>query len=265
MARASYKYVWGKSTADISVSEGIAPSTYFLPDHWSLSTLWYHSPEDPRYEVLIPKGTILTLIALDSDGSQADDGTGTPYFRPCTSTGKPVGVAQYHLFRPFDKGTSQGAGWIRFGYIKYPFIPAVLTPGDIDDDGSPATVLNDSIGPGDYVMSDDLGRFTKWVEQDATHAAYGYPDWARMGQVIDIQKFGVTYETQLMEYLKFKTDDFQDTLNTLTQDQPYLASAAYEAMFETGVTTSPYDGLAGIDDALDRYGAQGVVTIALSF
>lgn len=255
MTKASYKYVYGKTTADISVSEGIAPATYFLPDE-KLPTLWTHSPEDMRYEVLIPKGTILTLYTATADGGSV------PVFRPCTSTGKPVGIAQYHLFRPFDKGTSQGAGWIRRGYIKYPYIPAVLTPGDIDDGDSPAEVLNDSIAPGDYVMSDDLGRFTKWVEWDAARA-YGYSPTKIVGQVIDIQKFGVTYDTQLLQYLKFKTDDFQDRLNVLTEDQPFLATDDYVAMFETGILQSPYGDMAGIDDALDRYGAQGVVTIAL--
>lgn len=263
MAKASYKHVWGKSTADIMVSEGIAPASWLLPDD-TLPTLWYDHIDDPRWEVLIPKGTILTLYVGAADGGTTV-ANGTPVFRPCTASGKPVGISQYHLYRPFDKGTSQGAGWIRFGYIKYPYIPAVLTPGDIDEGDSPATVLNDSISPGDYVMSDALGRFTKWVEQDATHAAYGYPDWARVGQVIEIQKFGVTYDTQLMEYLQFRTDDFQDSLNVLTQARPYLATADYTAMFETGIATSPFADMAGIDDALDRYGAQGVITIALSF
>ena len=259
MTKASWRYVYGKSTGDIMVSEGIAPSTYFLPDE-TLPTLWYDHDDDLRYEVILPKGTILTLYTSSADGEA------TPCFRYCTKTGKPVGIAQYHLYREFDKGTSQGAGWIRRGYIKYPFIPSVLTPGDIfGAGGSPADCENDTIEPGDYVMSDDLGRFTKWVEWDATHAAYGYSTTKIVGQVIDIQKFGVTYNTQHMEFLKYSTDEFQDSFNTLTEDQPFLASSDYVAMFETGVTASTIDDAdkLGIDDALDRYGAQGMVTIAL--
>lgn len=259
MTQASYKYVYGKTTGDISVSEGIAPSTYFLADE-ELSTLWYHSPEDMRYEVLIPKGTILALSATA-------DGATTPVFRPCTTAAHPVGVAQYHCFRPFDKGTSQGVGWIRRGYIKIPYIPDVITPGDIDDGGSPATTLNDSLSPGDYVMSDDLGRFTKWVEYDATHEAYGYSPTKIVGQVIDIQKFGVTYDTQLMEYLTWPLnqlgDDFKEKLNALTEDEPFLATEDWEAMFQTGISTHPFEDTLGIDDSLDTYGAQGMVTIAL--
>jgi hypothetical protein len=264
MTKASYKYVYTKTSADFSISEGIAPSTYFLPDD-SLPTLWVHSPEDMRYEVVIPKGTILAIKA-DPDGGSL------PVFMPCTASAKPVGVAQFHCFRPFDKGTSQAVGWIRRGYMKYPYIPDVLCPGDIDDGSSPVAVLNDSIKPGDYVMSDALGRFTKWVGYDADHSV-GYPDWARVGQVIDIQKFGVApsiggYDTQLMEYMTWPLDrvsqDFKDKMNTLTEDRPFLATADYTAMFETGVDSHPFANMRGIDDALDRYGAQGMITIALT-
>jgi len=53
MTKASYKYVYGKTTADISVSEGIAPSAYFLPDenYYSLDAfrtgyaLWSTNPK----------------------------------------------------------------------------------------------------------------------------------------------------------------------------------------------------------------------------
>jgi hypothetical protein len=258
MAKASYKYVYGKTTADISVSEGVAPSAYFLPDD-SLPTLWTHSPEDMRYEVVIPKGTILALSATQDGGS-------VPVMRPCTKAAKPVGVAQFHCFRPFDKGTSQAVGWIRDGYIKYPYVPDILCPGDVNDGGSPAVVKNDHISPGDYVMSDALGRFTKWVGYDSDHS-YGYPEWAIVGQVIDIQKFGVTYDTQLMEYLMWPLnvmgDEMKARLNALTEDRPFLATSDYVAMFETGVDSHPYKGKLGIDDSLDRYGAQGVITIAL--
>jgi hypothetical protein len=178
-----------------------------------------------------------------------------------------VGVAQYHLYRPFDKGTSQGAGWIVKGYIKIPYVPAVITPGNVANDSSPSGIQNSTISPGDYVMSDNLGRFTKWVGHDADHS-YGYPTWAIVGQVIDIQKFGVTYDTQLMDYMQFSPftqmgADFQAKLNTLTEDEPYLSTSDYDAMFQTGITSSPFKNMAGIDDALDQYGSQGMVTILL--
>lgn len=251
MAKASYKYVYGKTTGDISVSEGIAPATYFLPDH-NLNTLWIHSPEDMRYEVIIPKGTILALSATADGGS-------VPVFRPCTASAHPVGVAQFHGFRPFDKGTSPAMGWIRKGYIKVPYIPDVIAPGDDDGGQSPSVILNGSVSPGDYVKSDALGRFTKWVTTDA--------DWKRVGQIIDIQKFGVTYDTQLMEYLTWPLDrisqDFKDKLNHLTEDEPFLSTADWTAMFVTGIDSHPFKNLAGIEDNLDTYGAQGVVTIAI--
>jgi hypothetical protein len=259
MTKASHKFVYGKTTADIMISEGDAPSTYFLADE-DLPTLWYDRMDDPRWEVLIPIGTILTLYTSSADGGAQ------PVFRPCTKTGKPVGVAQYHCFRPFDLGTSQAVGWIAKGYIKIPFVPSVLTPGDVADDTSPSGIQNDTISPGDYVMSDDLGRFTKWVGHDADHS-YGYPTWSIVGQVIDIQKFGVTYDTQLMEYMEFPLTqmgaDFQAKLNVLTEDEPYLHAADYHTMFTTGITPSPYTDFAGIDDALDQYGSQGMVTILL--
>jgi hypothetical protein len=114
-------------------------------------------------------------------------------------------------------------------------------------------------------MSDDLGRFTKWNEFDATHDAYGYSTTKIVGQVIDVQKFGVTYDTQLMEFLKYSTDEFQDDFNALTEARPFLATSSYVTMFETGVTASSIAAgyKLGIDDALDRYGAEGMITIAL--
>jgi hypothetical protein len=245
MTKASYRHVYGKTTGDIFISDGIAPSAYFLPDE-TLPTLWYHSADDVRYEVLIPKGTIVTTYTESADGGSV------PSLRYCTTAGYPIGVAQYHLFRPFDKGTSQGAGWIRRGYIKYPFIPAILTPGLVS---SPVDETTDSIKPSDFVKSDDLGRFTFWKEGTDSPMKV-------VGQVIDIQKFGVTYDTQLMEFLKFETDLFQGKFNTLTAERPYLASADYVTMFETGITNT-YADEPGIDDALDRFGAQGMITIAL--
>jgi hypothetical protein len=263
MARQSYKWVYGKTDADIMVSEGIAPASYFLPDD-SLPDLWTHSYEDQRYKVLIPKGTILTLTETGSGDYEKypPAGLGVPVFRPCTTATNPVGIAQYHFFRSFDKGTSQGAGWIRRGYIKYPYIPDILTPGE----GSPAPE-NASISPSDYVMSDALGRFTKWVEWDSSQEN-GYSPTKIVGQVIDIQKFGVNYDTQLMEYMTYKTEDFNGDLNAIKSDgtddtRPPLATDDYEAMFETGVDSNPYEGYTGVDDILDRYGAQGMITVAL--
>ena len=252
-------YVYGKTTGGLTVSEGDAPSTYFLPDP-SLPTLFYWDDADLRKEVLLPKGCVLTLTA-------SADGASTPYVTYCTTSTRPIGIAQYHLLRPFDKGTSQGAGWIRKGYLKYPFVPDILTPGDLLGSGTPATIGNDTIIPTDYVMSDDLGRLTKWVEWDDSHDN-GYSSTQIVGQVIDIQKFGVTYDTQNLEYRKYATEEFQDTFHTLTADdeaagRPFLATDDYIAMFETDVSTNDYLGQTGIDDALDRYGAQGMITVVL--
>lgn len=255
MALQSYKWVGGKTRADIMVSEGIAPATYFLPDD-SLPDLWTWSYDDPRYKVIIPKGCILSLTATA-------DGATTPKFKICDADDNPVGVAQYDIMRPFDKGTSQGVGWIRRGYIKYPYIPEILTP-NVGDSPLPA---DGYILPGDYVRSDALGRFTKWLEWDGAHEN-GYSPTKIVGQVIDIQKFGVTFDTQLMEYMKFKTEDFQDQINAITADantagRPNLATADYIAMFETGISDNTHKGTLGVDDVLDQYGAQGMITIAL--
>ena len=260
MAYAPSVYVYGKSTGGLTISEGDAPATYFLPDP-TLPTLWYWDDDDLRKEVLLPKGCVLTL-------TDVEDGASVPYVTYCTKSTQPIGIAQYHLLRPFDKGTSQGVGWIRKGYLKYPFVPGYLIPGDIDDGGSPAVVFNDAIHPTDYVMSDAMGRLTKWVEWDTTHAAYGYSTTKIVGQVIDVQKFGVTYDTQNLEYLKYETEEFQEDFHTLvsaatTAGRPFGATADYIAMFETGAGANTYAGELGIDDALDRYASQGMITVVL--
>lgn len=255
---APHKFVFGKTGTDIIHSEGVAPSVFFFADD-DLPTLWRDHTEtgDPRWEILIPIGTILTL---------KQDSQKKPVFRPCTKTGKPVGVAQYHCYRPFDKGTSQAVGFITHATIKIPYVPAVMTPGDVFDDSSPSGCQNDTLAVGDYVMSDALGRFTKWVGHDADHS-YGYPTWAIVGQVLDIQKFGETYDTQLMQYMTWPLTrmgaDFAAKLNVLTEELPYLHTDDYHTMFTNGISSSPYKNLAGIDDALDQYGSQGMLIIQL--
>jgi len=66
MSLAKFRKVHSKTGAGrFVVSEGVAPSAYLLP-HPGLPT-WYLDSEDDRFEIVIPKGTILSVVA-DSNG-----------------------------------------------------------------------------------------------------------------------------------------------------------------------------------------------------
>ena len=60
MSLAKFRKVGTKTGAGrFVVSEGIAPSAYILPSV-GLPT-WYADSEDDRFEIVIPKGTILSV------------------------------------------------------------------------------------------------------------------------------------------------------------------------------------------------------------
>ena len=66
MSLAKFRKVGTKTgTGRLVVSEGIAPAAYLLT-HPGLPT-FYSDSEDDRFEIVIPKGTIISVIA-DANG-----------------------------------------------------------------------------------------------------------------------------------------------------------------------------------------------------
>lgn len=209
MALAKFRKVYGKNgSGRFVVSEGIAPSTYLLP-HPGLPTL-YTDLEDDRFEIVITKGTILAVVP-DSNGDSRvvpDNGTSninqaygdvdTFNFEtgatPTDVTGDvdtvtvparsvPIGCAQYDLYRPFDKGTSQGAGWITHGFVEWPMVNG----------------LNTNLLPGDLVRSDSFGRpvlFTKGTDHH----------YLQVGKVIEVEKFATNFDDGLLSYMVLPSD-----------------------------------------------------------
>lgn len=177
------------------VSEGIAPSTYLLPSE-ALPTL-YTDLEDDRFEIVVTMGTILSVVAdgngdariVPANGSNAskqhNDGEATPATVDVGARSVPIGCAQYDLYRPFDKGTSQGAGWITHGYVEWPQV-----------DG-----LNDELVPGDLVRADDLGRAVKC----STAEAAAQP-WIVVGKVVEVEKFATNFDDGLLSYMQLPSD-----------------------------------------------------------
>ena len=170
MSLAKFRKVGTKTGAGrLVVSEGIAPAAYLLPSQ-GLPT-WYTDSEDDRFEIVSPKGTILSVVAnattgdamvVPANGSAASvtwgdtapaswdplNGATPSYSSGATDTvavgaySNPIGVAQYDLYRPFDKGTSQGAGFITHGYVEYPMVVGV----------------NDDVTVGSLIKADHMGR-----------------------------------------------------------------------------------------------------------
>lgn len=216
MSLAKFRKVGTKTGAGrFVVSEGIAPAAYLLT-HPGLPT-WYTDSEDDRFEVVITKGTILSVVADSngdsrvvpangSDGSKAwgdnmpstwDPMNGaTPNYSSGQTDGVtvgarsvPIGVAQYDLYRPFDKGTSQGAGFITHGYVEYPMVSG----------------LNADVTVGSVVRSDNMGRPVKAAATDflASSSVYSY---LQVGKVVEVEQFATNFDDGLLSYMQLPSD-----------------------------------------------------------
>jgi hypothetical protein len=210
MSLGQFRKVYGKNGAGrFVVSEGVAPSAYLLP-HVGLPT-WYLDSEDDRFEIVIPKGTILSVVADANDDARIVPANGTAASQSWgdadivdletgatpTDVGgdtdtvtvgagsTPIGCAQYDLHRPFDKGTSQGAGWITHGYVEWPMVQAV----------------NGDIVPGDMVRADHMGRAVK-----ASVAEIAAKPQLLVGKVVEVEYFATNFDDGLLSYMQLPSD-----------------------------------------------------------
>jgi len=210
MSLAKFRKVGTKTgSGRFVVSEGIAPAAYLLPSQ-GLPT-WYTDSEDDRFEIVIPKGTILSVVAnangdamvVPANGSGADVVWGdtisgwnplagaTPNASRSGDTvtvgllSNPIGVAQYDLYRPFDKGTSQGAGFITHGYVEYPMV----------------TGVNADVTVGSLIRADHMGR-----PVNLTTALCGTNPYLQVGKVIEVEKFATNFDDGLLSYMQLPSD-----------------------------------------------------------
>jgi hypothetical protein len=210
MSLAKFRKVGTKTgSGRFVVSEGIAPAAYLLPSQ-GLPT-WYTDSEDDRFEIVIPKGTILSVVA-DANGDAMvvpANGSGSSVTWGDTITGwdplagatpnasrsgdtvtvaelsNPIGVAQYDLYRPFDKGTSQGAGFITHGYVEYPMV----------------TGVNADVTVGSLIRADHMGR-----PVNLTTALCGTNPYLQVGKVIEVEKFATNFDDGLLSYMQLPSD-----------------------------------------------------------
>lgn len=233
MSLAKFRKVYGKNgSGRFVVSEGTAPSAYLLP-HEALPTL-YTDLEDNRFEIVITKGTILSVVAdangdsriVPANGSGAgqaySDGAATPVTLTVPARSTVIGCAQYDLYRPFDKGTSQGAGWITEGYVEWPLVQG----------------LNDTLVPGSRVRADALGRPVAWAAGDGPENI--------VGKVIEVEKFATNFDDGLLSYMLLPAD-------------PGALKLVYE-LSQTG----PYQGKLGIRANLDVTNVVGAFRVSLT-
>ena len=216
MSLAKFRKVGTKTGAGrFVVSEGIAPAAYLLT-HPGLPT-WYADSEDDRFEVVITKGTILSVVAdsngdsrvVPANGSGSDKIWGdnmpstwdpmngaTPNYSSGQTDGVtvgarsvPIGVAQYDLYRPFDKGTSQGAGFITHGYVEYPMVSG----------------LNADVTVGSVVRSDNMGRPVKAAATDFLNSTSVY-SYLQVGKVVEVEQFATNFDDGLLSYMQLPSD-----------------------------------------------------------
>lgn len=254
MSLAKFRKVNQKNgSGRLVVSEGVAPSAYLLPDE-GLPT-WYTDIEDDRFETVIPQGTILSVIAdangdarivpangsgsatswgdsaaIDVDtGATPTTGASDADTASVPAFSVPIGVAQYDLYRPFDKGTSQGAGWITHGYLEWPLV-----------DG-----LNSDIAVGDLIVSDFMGRPVKApATGDATDVS-NHPH-IQVGKVVEVERFATNFDDGLLSYMQLPSD-------------PGALKEVYEL-----TKTGPFSGKLGIRSNLDVVNVVGAFRAVLT-
>lgn len=212
MSLAKFRKVGTKTGAGrFVVSPGIAPAAYLLPSA-GLPT-WYSDSEDDRFEIVITKGTILSVVAdgngdariVPANGSASAvtwgdtmpaawdplDGATPSYSSGATDTVSvelrsiPIGCAQYDLYRPFDKGTSQGAGFITHGYVEYPMV----------------NLVNNDVTIGSLIKADHMGRPVVLSKNDCG----SYP-WLQVGKVVEVEKFATNFDDGLLSYMQLPSD-----------------------------------------------------------
>lgn len=239
MSLAKFRKVHSKTGAGrFVVSEGVAPAAYLLP-HPGLPT-WYLDSEDDRFEIVITKGTILSVVAdangdarvVPANGTSSNKGWGDvmPSWdpldgaTPTSTTGStdtvtvparsiPIGCAQYDLYRPFDKGTSQGAGFITHGYVEYPMVAGI----------------NDDVTVGSLIRSDHMGRPVKAAAGDFfnSNAVYAY---LQVGKVVEVEKFATNFDDGLLSYMQLPSDPGAlKTVYELTRNGTYSGKLGIRA------------------------------------
>lgn len=215
MSLAKFRKVHSKTgSGRFVVSEGVAPSAYLLP-HPGLPT-WYLDSEDDRFEIVIPKGTILSVVADSNGDARVVPANGTSSSKswgdvisgwdpldgatPTSTSGStdtvtvparsiPIGCAQYDLYRPFDKGTSQGAGFITHGYVEYPMV-----------DG-----INADVTVGSLVRADHMGRPVAAAAADFYNSSAVY-SYLQVGKVVEVEKFATNFDDGLLSYMQLPSD-----------------------------------------------------------
>lgn len=255
MSLAKFRKVHSKTGAGrFVVSEGVAPSAYLLP-HPGLPT-WYYDSEDNRFEIVIPKGTILSVVAdsngdariVPANGTSSSKGWGDvmPSWdpsngaTPTSTTGSsdtvtvparsiPIGCAQYDLYRPFDKGTSQGAGFITHGYVEYPMVAGI----------------NDDVTVGSLIRSDFMGRPVAAAAADFYNSSAVY-SYLQVGKVVEVEKFATNFDDGLLSYMQLPSD-------------PGALKTVYEL-----TKVGPNNGKLGIRSNLDVYNVIGAFRVNLT-
>ncbi len=250
MSLSKFRKVYGKSgTGRFVVSEGIAPAEA-LTAHPGLPTL-YLEDEDDRYEVVMTKGTIISVVA-DSNGDSRvvpANGTASAFVWNDTGTGfdletgatpasddgsdeedtvtvgaksVPIGCTQFNVVRPFDKGTDIYASWITTGYVEWPMVAG----------------LNADIVAGDTVRADAYGRPVKHT--------LGTDDYLMVGKVIAVEKFASNFDDGLLSYMQLPSD-------------PGALKAVYEL-----TRPGTYEGKLGIRKNLDVVNSVGAFRVVLT-
>jgi hypothetical protein len=234
MSLAKFRKVGTKTgSGRFVVSEGIAPAAYLLP-HPGLPT-WYLDSEDDRFEIVIPKGTILSVVA---------DSNGDARVVPANGSSSSVtwGDNMPSSWDPLDGATptySSGASDsiavgarsipVTHGYVEYPMVSGV----------------NADVTVGSVVRSDHMGRPVLAAAGDFYNASAVY-SYLQVGKVVEVEKFATNFDDGLLSYMQLPSDP-----------------GALKTVFEI-TRSGTYSGKLGIRSNLDVHNVIGAFRVNLT-
>lgn len=248
MARAGYRKTDRKQgSGRFNVSEGVAPAEWLFP-HPGLPTQ-YLDAEDDRFEIVIPQGTIITVVE-----DEADTGVDNSWVAPANGTGSivnwddnndlgaatpgggdafsvpayatPIGATNFDIYRVFDRGTSQGVGFVSKAYVEWPLVHGI----------------NHELVAGDLVRADAIGRPVKCSLAEAADHPH-----IVVGRVLKVERFGDNYDHGLLDYMQIPKVD------------PGILEDVYAI-----TAPGPYQGLFGVRANLDKAQSVGAFRVNMT-
>lgn len=249
--------ITGRSYNSLIFSEGAPPpSMRYIPSP-TLTTGFKYPFGGRETNVVIPKGRI---VALATDETVKNPETGMQVYPMTLANGSniPLGVAFTNVYElDYDAPFDMAYGIITNDTIEVPWV----TTKDEADAVQWACAWGSAFKPGDVVMPDDMGHFTKWtILTDADgNAAYEPAEGISENFAMLEQRVGRVYEVDTNippeGWLKWaelpKAGDFTDPSLPISydySDRDSYGGYPYDTAYRAGFRKYGPQGIYGLTD-----------------